>query len=252
MIDEGGNVMTTTEPTAGDSSAWNITPIENDYLGLFDITRSAHGLCLVFDGSARVRAGTVEAPAASTGAASGVTETAATLGGEADPRTARSSACRFEYGISTGYGSSAPCATTPEGSGAKPVSALLTGLTKNTTYHYRLVVGNAGGTTDGADQTFKTLADAADPGPVDPAPGPTPGPSPDPNPNPTPNPAPDPVAPLVTRASCRLGLATARVRLTGKRRGRLLVSTRCNKAVQATLSGTVKVGSARGCPPMSC
>jgi hypothetical protein len=66
--------------------------------------------------------------------------------------------CEFEYGTSTGYGSSAPCATLP-GSGSSPVavSALLTtGLIANTEYHFRITATNAAGTAKGEDVTFKT------------------------------------------------------------------------------------------------
>src|SRR5205823_3588438 len=42
------------------------------------------------------------------------------------------------------------------GTSNQPVSAKLSGLTANATYHYRLVAANASGTTNGADQTFTT------------------------------------------------------------------------------------------------
>jgi hypothetical protein len=72
------------------------------------------------------------------------------------------SACQFEYGPTTTYGSSASCSTKP-GSGETPVgiSALLTGLAENTTYHFRISATNAFGTTLTSDQTFTTLASSA-------------------------------------------------------------------------------------------
>ena len=44
-------------------------------------------------------------------------------------------------------------------SGESPVavSAAVTGLTANTTYHFRIIATNAGGTSKGSDETFKTL-----------------------------------------------------------------------------------------------
>src|SRR5439155_12259062 len=57
----------------------------------------------------------------------------------------------------TGYGKSATCTPAP-GSGTSnvAVSAALTGLTEGTEYHFRIVATNAGGTSEGADATFKT------------------------------------------------------------------------------------------------
>lgn len=92
---------------------------------------------------------------------SGVTQTAATLEGEVNPEGGEVSSCQFEYGTTTSYGSVAACSPTPgSGNGAERVSAALTGLAANTTYHYRLVASNPGGTTDSRDEAFKTLPEA--------------------------------------------------------------------------------------------
>jgi hypothetical protein len=97
-------------------------------------------------------------PKVVTGEAAGVTLVDATLNATVDPEGEEVTECKFEYGTTASYGSSAPCTPSP-GSGSSPVSvsASVTGLTANTTYHFRISATNAGGTGKGADQTFKTL-----------------------------------------------------------------------------------------------
>jgi hypothetical protein len=97
------------------------------------------------------------APAATTGSASAVTETAATLAGSLNPHGSDTS-YRFAYGISDHYGQSVPASPSGPitGTTSRTVSAPVTGLQAGTTYHYRLVATNAGGTTSGDDHTFTT------------------------------------------------------------------------------------------------
>jgi NHL repeat len=96
------------------------------------------------------------APAVTTEAASGITQTAATLAGSIDPKGGAAS-CRFEYGTTAAYGATAACAPDPgAGIGAVSEHLNLTGLSANTTYHYRLVGTNGGGTTNGLDLSFTT------------------------------------------------------------------------------------------------
>jgi hypothetical protein len=98
------------------------------------------------------------APEAVTGAASGVGQSTATLGGTVNPEGAETT-CLFEYGTSTSYGSSVPCsAAAGSGSSAVAVGASLSGLAAGTTYHFRVVATNSGGTMSGADATFTTTA----------------------------------------------------------------------------------------------
>jgi phosphodiesterase/alkaline phosphatase D-like protein len=65
----------------------------------------------------------------------------------------------FQWGATTAYGNTTPAPPgTDAGSGAEAVKAeaALSGLTPNSTYHYRLVGENGFGTTFGADQSFST------------------------------------------------------------------------------------------------
>ncbi len=94
-----------------------------------------------------------------TEAASALTQTSATLNATVNPNGVEVSACKFEYGTSTSYGKTAPCAALPgSGTSAVAVSAPVSGLTLNTTYHFRISATNASGTGEGSDQTFTTLA----------------------------------------------------------------------------------------------
>ena len=98
-----------------------------------------------------------EPPVAVTGAADSLTETTANLNGSVDPNGS-STTYYFQYGTSAAYGLLTP--DTDAGSGTDPVAvkAPITGLTRNTTYHYRLVATHGAGTVPvfGADRRFRT------------------------------------------------------------------------------------------------
>ena len=96
-------------------------------------------------------------PVATTGSASAVLDTSATLGGSVNPN-GTATTYHFEYGTTTAYGTNSPAVDASAGSGTSAVaeSANLTGLTPGTIYHFRLVATSAGGTSNGADQTFTT------------------------------------------------------------------------------------------------
>lgn len=65
----------------------------------------------------------------------------------------------FEYGTTTSYGKSAPVPSASLASGPKAVAVnqAITGLSAQTTYHYRLVAENEIGVSQGEDRTFTTL-----------------------------------------------------------------------------------------------
>lgn len=63
----------------------------------------------------------------------------------------------FEYGPTSAYGTFTPISTSIGNDDVDhPVTSVLEGLTPATTYHYRVVATNFGGTTQGPDQTFTT------------------------------------------------------------------------------------------------
>lgn len=102
-----------------------------------------------------------------TGAASAVTATTATLAGTVDARGATGVVQRFEWGLTSAYGST--------------TAGALTGLAPATTYHYRLVAETGRGTVVvGDDRTFTTAAATPPVAPVPPVPEPDlPAPKPD-------------------------------------------------------------------------
>jgi hypothetical protein len=94
-----------------------------------------------------------------TGAASSIHATSATVSGHVDPAGGGEViACQFEYGTETSYGQSAPCSPAAPLASATNVSANLAGLTAGVTYHYRLQASNASGASVGQDGTFTTEA----------------------------------------------------------------------------------------------
>jgi hypothetical protein len=101
------------------------------------------------------------APAVSTGQATSVGSSTATLGGSLDPQGAATSYW-FEYGTTPNYSTSIPVPSADAGAPDRfeSVTQVITGLTASTTYHFRLVTNNAGGTAYGADETFTTAPPA--------------------------------------------------------------------------------------------
>lgn len=91
-----------------------------------------------------------------TGAASGISSSAATLSGLVNPEGAAVNVS-FQYGTTTAYGQS----TAPQKLGpndvATPFAASIGGLAAGTTIHYRAVAVSDFGTFVGADQTLTTL-----------------------------------------------------------------------------------------------
>lgn len=97
-------------------------------------------------------------PEVVTAAATNVGGLQATLNGSVDPN-GKATSYWFEYGTTTGYGAKIPISAKEVGSGGSPVNVnqTPTGLTRNTTYNYRIVAQSSVGTSYGANKTFTTL-----------------------------------------------------------------------------------------------
>src|SRR5262249_42214559 len=91
--------------------------------------------------------------------ASDVNSDGARIAGHVDPDGAESS-YHFEYGLDTGYGTTLPLTdiNMKSPTQAELVARNITGLTPNTTYHFRITATNERGTTHGVDQQFTTFA----------------------------------------------------------------------------------------------
>ena len=99
-------------------------------------------------------------PVATTNGASAVTRTAATLHGTVNDGGGQTSVT-FNYGLTGSYGSQVTAAQSPlaANAGNSAVSARISGLTCNTTYHYQVSATNSTATTNGSDRTFTTSSD---------------------------------------------------------------------------------------------
>jgi hypothetical protein len=106
------------------------------------------------------------APEATTGTASALTKTTATLSGTVNPKGGTVSNCHFEYVTEAGFQSngftgaaSKVCSTTPSGTVANSVLAKVTGLSMATSYRFRVVATNNTGTGTATPATFVTAAE---------------------------------------------------------------------------------------------
>jgi hypothetical protein len=97
------------------------------------------------------------APVIRSTSAANVTSAAADLHATIDPAGGVTT-YHFEYGPTTGYGSSIPVPDGNVGSGTADVTVLrhVLGLAADTVYHYRVVARNPLGTTAGPDRTLTT------------------------------------------------------------------------------------------------
>jgi len=100
----------------------------------------------------------VELPDVETGVATEITDTTAVIGGqvgldEGGPITG----CFVEYGSDTDYTETTPCDEATPYATERAVTTHLDGLSPGVVYHYRLVVENSEGRSNGEDRTFLSL-----------------------------------------------------------------------------------------------
>lgn len=164
-FDGSGNVIESGGPACAVAPFTGCAPTDSaaiPFTGSGIAVSSATGNVYVVDpqaGQVDVFGSSVVAlPDASSSAATGVTQSSATLTGSADPAgNGDVTGCEFEYGTSAGYGQTAACSPGTPYSAVTSVTASLLGLQPDTTYHFRLDVTNANGTNISQDGTFTTL-----------------------------------------------------------------------------------------------
>lgn len=94
-------------------------------------------------------------PIVTTGGATAISQTGATLHASVNP-DGSSANYAFQIGLTTQYGASTAARNVGSGTSAVSVSAPVGNLTPATTYHYRVLASNAHGGSYGSDRTFKT------------------------------------------------------------------------------------------------
>ena len=94
------------------------------------------------------------APVVTTNPATNVTSSSTTLNGSLDPHGLTTSV-NFQYGTTTSYGHSTAMQS-QTGNTYRNIAADISGLTTHTTYHFRIVATNSGGTRYGGDRSFTT------------------------------------------------------------------------------------------------
>jgi hypothetical protein len=99
------------------------------------------------------------APVVLTGPAKSVTSSKATLTAAVNPNGSATT-YSFQYGTSTNYGFKTSTGHLASGTAPVPVSANISKLKPNTTYHFRIAATNASGTSQGVGGTFKTARQA--------------------------------------------------------------------------------------------
>jgi hypothetical protein len=128
------------------------------------IAKNAGGTAEGLDAEFKTTSSSPVKPTVKTEPASSVAANSATLNGVVNPNGFEVSECKLEYGTTTIYTASAPCTPAPgEGTGNVAVSGAISGLQENTTYHFRVIAKNAGGTAEGLDAEFTTASASANP-----------------------------------------------------------------------------------------
>jgi Concanavalin A-like lectin/glucanases superfamily len=141
-----------------------------DEIRVYDRALSAQEIADVQNPTATTPPEVTDPPTVVAAPADGLSTQGATLHGTVTPNGSTVSDCHFEYGTSTAYGSSVPCAqSVGGGTTGVSVSATVSGLTPNTTYDFKLVATNGVATASDTGMfstTMRTIQPTSPPPPV--------------------------------------------------------------------------------------
>jgi hypothetical protein len=158
FLQGGGTTLYALDPTTGSTRYAETLP--SPVADHFASPSAAGGRVFVATGSSvtAYQVAELDPPTVTTGPGSSITQSTATLTASVNPNGWNVDACEFQYGTTSAYGHSAPCAPSPgSGTGGVPVSAPIAGLAANATYHFRIIASNSAGTSPGADEALTTM-----------------------------------------------------------------------------------------------
>src|SRR5205807_3496986 len=113
------------------------------------VAKNAGGTSEGADAEFKTRSSAPVKPTVKTEPASSVAANSATLKGLVNPNGFEVTECKLEYGTTTNYGASVPCAPAPgAGTASVAVAGAISGLQETTTYHFRVIAKNDGGTSE--------------------------------------------------------------------------------------------------------
>jgi hypothetical protein len=145
-------VLSSNQAAVSEGTA-SITAAANDTLGSYLVEARTHGAA----SGANFSVNNIDAPAVTMDSATAITAHSAAINGDVNANNGDTTVV-VEYGVDTNYGLTAAFPESPvSGMQVAPVSAVLTGLTPYTTYHFRITASNTAGATHSADAVFTTL-----------------------------------------------------------------------------------------------
>lgn len=154
---DAGTAYASDNPTSG-APTW-VSSAADGANTINAVSCTDQGLCAAVDGLGDAAIASLGGPVVATGAATAISQTTATLSATVNPGDATITSCHFNYGTSTGYGSSVPCSSSPSPAGGpQTVTAQVSGLTASTIYDVQIVAVGNDGTGSGANASFTTLA----------------------------------------------------------------------------------------------